>query len=228
MKGFSGFSMSAQSLILLGLIAWTGSALSTPSMLGVVPQDIKRFELERIMCKDGSKSFSRDRLNDNFCDCADGTDEPGTSACPEGKFYCINAGDTPLRLFSSRVNDGICDCCDGSDEYHGKVRCPNTCRKVKKVLAEKLHKGLSAYKEGFTTDKQDRERAKQMILAEEAELASLKQDDKKLKDIMQKLKDLKVFLVLELVIVASILLYCQGCCKHHRAHPRSRRRFNEN
>jgi protein kinase C substrate 80K-H len=30
-----------------------------------------------IKCKDGSKSFSRDRLNDNFCDCLDGTDEPG-------------------------------------------------------------------------------------------------------------------------------------------------------
>ncbi|KAL8472537.1 hypothetical protein ACS0TY_029662 [Phlomoides rotata] len=26
--------------------------------------------------KDGSKSFTKDRLNDNFCDCADGTDEP--------------------------------------------------------------------------------------------------------------------------------------------------------
>ncbi|KAL5989523.1 hypothetical protein ACLOJK_010415 [Asimina triloba] len=29
-----------------------------------------------IACKDRSKSFSRDRLNDGFCDCVDGTDEP--------------------------------------------------------------------------------------------------------------------------------------------------------
>lgn len=32
----------------------------------------------------------------------------GTSACPNGKFYCRNAGHSPLVLFSSRVNDGIC------------------------------------------------------------------------------------------------------------------------
>lgn len=31
-----------------------------------------------IQCKDGSKSFTRDRINDNFCDCLDGSDEPGT------------------------------------------------------------------------------------------------------------------------------------------------------
>lgn len=32
----------------------------------------------------------------------------GTSACPGGKFYCRNAGHSPVYLFSSRVNDGIC------------------------------------------------------------------------------------------------------------------------
>ena len=32
----------------------------------------------------------------------------GTSACPEGKFYCINTGDLPRILFSSFVNDNIC------------------------------------------------------------------------------------------------------------------------
>lgn len=39
--------------------------------------DAKYFAAEVIKCKDGSKSFTRDRLNDNFCDCLDGTDEPG-------------------------------------------------------------------------------------------------------------------------------------------------------
>ncbi|KAJ6859225.1 hypothetical protein NC652_041495 [Populus alba x Populus x berolinensis] len=38
--------------------------------------DEKYFGSQVIKCKDGSKSFSRDRLNDNFCDCLDGTDEP--------------------------------------------------------------------------------------------------------------------------------------------------------
>lgn len=32
----------------------------------------------------------------------------GTSACPNGKFYCRNAGHAPLSIFSSKVNDGIC------------------------------------------------------------------------------------------------------------------------
>ena len=32
----------------------------------------------------------------------------GTSACPNGKFYCKNAGHIPFSLYSSRVNDGIC------------------------------------------------------------------------------------------------------------------------
>lgn len=39
--------------------------------------DEKYFAREVTMCKDDSKSFTRDRLNDDFCDCVDGTDEPG-------------------------------------------------------------------------------------------------------------------------------------------------------
>lgn len=51
----------------------------------------------------------------------------GTSACPNGRFYCANAGFIPRLLPSSRVNDGVCDCCDGSDEYALIVACANTC-----------------------------------------------------------------------------------------------------
>ncbi|CAK9256310.1 unnamed protein product [Sphagnum jensenii] len=95
---------------------------------GISPQDLEYFNSATIWCKDGTKSFPRERLNDNFCDCADGTDEPGTSACLEGKFYCKDTGITPQRVFSSRVNDGICDCCDGSDEYEKRVKCTNQCK----------------------------------------------------------------------------------------------------
>ncbi|EPS63194.1 hypothetical protein M569_11594, partial [Genlisea aurea] len=101
---------------------------SSPALpIGAHPLDEKYYDAELIKCKDGSKLFPRDRLNDDFCDCADGSDEPGTSACPYGKFYCRNVGSVPKFVFSSRVNDRICDCCDGSDEYDGSAICPNIC-----------------------------------------------------------------------------------------------------
>ncbi|KAJ0258367.1 hypothetical protein HA466_0071680 [Hirschfeldia incana] len=109
------------------LLAVVSVNSSTTPLVGVHPLDEKYFESDVIRCKDGSKSFSRDRLNDNFCDCLDGTDEPGTSACPNGRFYCRNIGSSPKFVYSSRVNDRICDCCDGSDEYEGSISCPNTC-----------------------------------------------------------------------------------------------------
>ncbi|XVE83518.1 hypothetical protein DITRI_Ditri16bG0093900 [Diplodiscus trichospermus] len=113
--------------VVASFFLFVSSIQSKSPSLGIHPLDEKYFDAEVIKCKDESKSFTRDRLNDNFCDCIDGTDEPGTSACPAGKFYCRNVGSTPQLIFSSRVNDRFCDCCDGSDEYDGGIMCPNTC-----------------------------------------------------------------------------------------------------
>lgn len=41
--------------------------------------DEKYYASESIKCKDGSKFFNKARINDNFCDCVDGTDEPGNN-----------------------------------------------------------------------------------------------------------------------------------------------------
>eukprot|EP00913_Durusdinium_trenchii_P014921 g13995.t1 len=65
---------------------------------------------------------------DDYCDCADGSDEPLTAACAgvsaghraapaaAPRFRCSNAGSIPRTVYSSMVDDGIADCCDGSDE----------------------------------------------------------------------------------------------------------------
>lgn len=185
MKAHQGFG-----LICLIAIAISVSVLSN-DLLGIAPEDEKYYKAEVIKCKEGSKKFKKEQVNDDFCDCPDGSDEPGTSACPGGKFYCRNVGHSPLILFSSRVNDGICDCCDGSDEYDGKVKCKNTCWEAGKVARDKLKKKIATYQEGVTIRKKEVEQAKQAFARDEAELSKLKNEEKVLKGLVQQLREHK-------------------------------------
>ncbi|KAI5661797.1 hypothetical protein M9H77_21120 [Catharanthus roseus] len=168
--------------------------------LGAHPLDEKFYESEVINCKDGSKSFSRERINDNFCDCPDGSDEPGTSACPSGKFYCRNVGSTPRFLYSSLVNDHICDCCDGSDEYDGIVNCPNTCI----VGANFIYNSISYDSTIRQQNPSGFGRNKLGLNAKES---------------TEKLRGFKVLLILQGVLVTTIVAYCVYC---RRGRPRRR------
>ncbi|XP_031249367.1 glucosidase 2 subunit beta [Pistacia vera] len=185
--------------VILGLLcSILGGSTASSSFLkhpyyGISPQDEKYYKTssDTIKCKDGSNKFTKTQLNDDFCDCLDGTDEPGTSACPNGKFYCQNTGHAPRKIFSSRVNDGICDCCDGSDEYDGKVKCPNTCWEAGKVARDKLKKKIATYQEGVTLRNQEIEKAKLSLVKDEEELSKLKTEEKTLKGLVQQLKERK-------------------------------------
>lgn len=116
---------------------------------GVHPDYQKHYPpfVNTFTCLDGSRTdLKPTAVNDDYCDCVDGSDEPGTNACGNFKFYCSNAGHVPGVLASNRVNDGICDtdvCCDGQDEYSGLVVCPKLCaalvQETKRLKLERLN-----------------------------------------------------------------------------------------
>eukprot|EP01126_Amoeba_proteus_P067454 TRINITY_DN996_c0_g1_i4.p1 TRINITY_DN996_c0_g1~~TRINITY_DN996_c0_g1_i4.p1 ORF type:complete len:424 (-),score=118.05 TRINITY_DN996_c0_g1_i4:93-1364(-) len=69
----------------------------------------------------------------------------GTSACPSGRFFCLNKGFKSHFIPSSRVRDGLCDCCDGSDE----VLCEDVCRTKAEELNAEVFRQLEAHESGL-------------------------------------------------------------------------------
>jgi len=124
-------------------------------------------------CLDGSATVPYKYVNDDYCDCQDGSDEPGTSACPNGSFYCKNAGHVAMTLPSSRVNDGICDCCDGADEFQLGT-CTNTCRDLGAAAREEGAKRFELESKGYQVKLDYINQGKTAKLAHQDRLVALK------------------------------------------------------
>ncbi|XP_035234252.1 glucosidase 2 subunit beta-like isoform X2 [Stegodyphus dumicola] len=134
----------------------------------------------------GSSSFPFHYVNDDFCDCEDGSDEPGTSACANGIFNCLNHGHIPISLPSSRVNDGICDCCDSSDEYDSPADCFNNCKELgqealiaARKIRDKFLKGQEMRKEFIKLGKEKKDEYKAVLdelYKQEQEAIKVKED----------------------------------------------------
>ncbi|KAI1453333.1 glucosidase 2 subunit beta [Annulohypoxylon moriforme] len=153
----------SRALVLLGIISRHGISAAGSLPRGVGPEFVKFYEIKDTFTCIGHPSITipASRVNDNSCDCPDGTDEPGTAACalldrlsPEQPlpgslsgttntanalpgFWCANKGHVGSYVPFMYVNDGVCDydlCCDGSEEYGnvGGVRCENRCAEIGK------------------------------------------------------------------------------------------------
>ncbi|KAL7675848.1 hypothetical protein ACOME3_002112 [Neoechinorhynchus agilis] len=150
-------------MFLIHLIILTGSyAMKQLLPYGAHPLMLSFYNPSdgKFFCRNGEGPFPMSYINDDYCDCeADGSDEPGTSACRNAFLYCPNEGFIPQNV-SSRltktniIDDGICDCCDGSDEPQKRIECNNTCAQLSREMARKKKEDLRVLERGLKLKEQ--------------------------------------------------------------------------
>lgn len=96
------------------------NALHSASVRGVAPDEQPKFQRETFACtvRGVLQELPLDRVNDDYCDCDDGDDEPGTAACSHvlsSTFFCYNDG-----FFTTKVRRVHAKrfCCDGALHSH--------------------------------------------------------------------------------------------------------------
>ncbi|GJJ07576.1 hypothetical protein Clacol_001779 [Clathrus columnatus] len=144
-------------------------------------------------CLDGSSIIPWSAVNDDYCDCNDGSDEPGTSACVGTTFYCVNQGHIGAKIPSTRVNDGLCEqeCCDGSDEAPGV--CPNKCIEIGETYRQQREAELKLRKTGskirstyIAFAQKEKSRLEDSVSSLEKEILVKEKEVARLKDIMER------------------------------------------
>lgn len=149
--------------------------------------------------------LSYSQVNDNTCDCPDGSDEPGTAACANidsnspsqplpgslsgttnttnalPGFWCANAGHIGTYVPFIYVNDGVCDydlCCDGTEEYSGTggVKCPNKCAEIGKEYRRVEEDRKNALEKATKKRKTMAKESKELRRRVEAKIASIKDE----------------------------------------------------
>lgn len=162
--------------------------------LGAPPKLWKKYEkhIDRekntFRCFDKKKTINLSFLNDNYKDCEDGSDEPGTTAV-NGTFYCRNERNTPKEIPKWDVSDGVCDCCDGSDEFFNpRVNCPNTCvdfENERKFLISELE---TIFEQGMNKQEEIMEKSMKM-LEESRTILNQREKLEKLNETVNSLKE---------------------------------------
>lgn len=157
------------------------------ALRGVASDMERQFEGRDFLCEREGKTVRIEAVNDDFCDCPlYGEDEPGTSACAMGSFYCENKGFMPKNLPSSNVDDGLCDCCDGSDESPGL--CVNTCKLEALEVQREWMNAIQVLKKGIQAKAGLMEESTDRMANHEKEVEALKVQLKKHEDEVEKLK----------------------------------------
>ncbi|KAI1727565.1 glucosidase II beta subunit-like domain-containing protein [Ditylenchus destructor] len=160
---------------------------------GVSPERASLYqERSEFECLDGSKSIPWEQVNDDYCDCPDGTDEPGTSACPNSQFHCRNIGYRPVNIPSSRVNDFICDCCDGSDEWaNPTVQCPNVCDAQGAKAREEARQARMIQETGYTKRVELAKEGSKSLEDKKAEVEKQKKEQEELEPLKSQAEEKK-------------------------------------